>query len=93
MNSNRLMTCATARKEPAGVVGLRPGSLVFASPEPLSAFLGTSGSTNQEDRLSYFTIRIGMTAEEIAPGMPVEAFVQTGERTMISYLMKPLHDH
>ena len=33
-----------------------------------------------------------MTAEEIAPGMPVEAFVQTGERTMISYLMKPLHD-
>jgi HlyD family secretion protein len=42
--------------------------------------------------LSYFTIRIGMTAQEIAPGMPVEAFVQTGERTMISYLMKPLHD-
>jgi membrane fusion protein, type I secretion system len=24
--------------------------------------------------------------------VPVEAFVQTGERTMISYLMKPLHD-
>ena len=41
-----------------------------------------------------------MTREEIArlgnvklvPGMPVEAFVQTGERTVISYLMKPLHD-
>jgi len=26
------------------------------------------------------------------PGMPVEAFVQTGERTMISYLVKPLND-
>jgi HlyD family secretion protein len=24
--------------------------------------------------------------------MPVEAFVQTGERTLISYLMKPLSD-
>jgi membrane fusion protein, type I secretion system len=41
-----------------------------------------------------------MTAQEIArlggvklaAGAPVEAFVQTGERTMISYLMKPLHD-
>ena len=41
-----------------------------------------------------------MAAEEIArlgdvkmiPGMPVEAFVQTGDRTMLSYLMKPLHD-
>ncbi len=29
---------------------------------------------------------------KIVPGMPVEAFVQTGERTMISYLVKPLND-
>ena len=28
----------------------------------------------------------------MVPGMPVEAFVQTGDRTMISYLVKPLHD-
>jgi len=41
-----------------------------------------------------------MPPEEIArlgevkliPGMPVEAFVQTGERTLLSYLMKPLSD-
>jgi HlyD family secretion protein len=26
------------------------------------------------------------------PGMPVEAFVQTGERTLLSYLIKPLRD-
>jgi HlyD family secretion protein len=26
------------------------------------------------------------------PGMPVESFVQTGERTVISYLVKPLYD-
>jgi len=26
------------------------------------------------------------------PGMPVEAFVKTGDRTVMSYLMKPLSD-
>lgn len=25
--------------------------------------------------------------------MPVETFIQTGDRTMISYLTKPLHDN
>jgi len=29
---------------------------------------------------------------KIIPGMPVEAFVQTGDRTMFSYLLKPLSD-
>jgi HlyD family secretion protein len=29
---------------------------------------------------------------KLLPGMPVEAFIQTGERTVLSYLMKPLHD-
>jgi HlyD family secretion protein len=28
----------------------------------------------------------------LVPGMPVDAFVQTGERTVIAYLMKPLSD-
>ena len=29
---------------------------------------------------------------EVRPGMPVELFVKTGERTMMSYLLKPLFD-
>ena len=29
---------------------------------------------------------------KLVPGMPVEAFIQTGERTVLSYLMKPLTD-
>jgi membrane fusion protein, type I secretion system len=57
-------------------------------------------STDQRTGVSYYTIRIAMPAEQIErlgnvkllPGMPVEAFVQTGDRTMLSYLMKPLHD-
>ncbi|TQF28440.1 HlyD family type I secretion periplasmic adaptor subunit [Bradyrhizobium sp. UNPA324] len=57
-------------------------------------------TTDQRTGQSYYTIRVSMPAEEIArlgdvkliPGMPVEAFVQTGDRTMLSYLLKPLHD-
>ncbi|AWM09821.1 HlyD family type I secretion periplasmic adaptor subunit [Bradyrhizobium symbiodeficiens] len=57
-------------------------------------------TTDQRTGQSYYTIRVTMPAEEIArlgdvkmiPGMPVEAFVQTGDRTMLSYLMKPLRD-
>jgi len=57
-------------------------------------------TTDQRSGQSYYTIRVSMPPEEIArlgdvkliPGMPAEAFVQTGDRTMLSYLMKPLHD-
>ena len=30
---------------------------------------------------------------QIRPGMPVELFVKTGERTMINYILKPILDH
>ena len=57
-------------------------------------------STDQRTGQSYYLVRISMTADEIgrlgevklAPGMPVEAFIHTGDRTMIAYLVKPLHD-
>jgi HlyD family secretion protein len=49
---------------------------------------------------SYYIGRILLPANEVArlrdlkllPGMPVEAFVQTADRTVMSYLVKPLHD-
>jgi HlyD family secretion protein len=57
-------------------------------------------STDQRTGQTYYVVRIAMTPDEIArlgevkltPGMPVEAFIQTGQRTMLSYLIKPLHD-
>jgi HlyD family secretion protein len=57
-------------------------------------------TTDQRTGQSYYTIRVSMPPEEVArlgdskliPGMPVEAFVQTGDRTMMSYLVKPLRD-
>lgn len=55
---------------------------------------------DQHTNASYYTIRIGVPDDEIArlrglkiiPGMPVEAFVQTESRTVLSYLVKPLTD-
>jgi len=57
-------------------------------------------TTDQRTGQSYYTIRVSMPPEEVArlgenkliPGMPVEAFVQTGDRTLLSYLMKPFSD-
>jgi HlyD family secretion protein len=57
-------------------------------------------STDQRTGQAYYLVRISMTVDEIkrlgdvklTPGMPVEAFIQTGERTMVAYLIKPLHD-
>jgi len=72
------------------------------TPEILGTVSEISADTTIDQRsgLSYYTIRIALPPTEVArlgsvkivPGMPVEAFVQTGERTVVSYLMKPLSD-
>jgi HlyD family secretion protein len=57
-------------------------------------------TTDQRTGQSYYTIRVSMPPEEVArlgevkliPGMPVEAFVETGDRTLLAYLVKPLKD-
>jgi HlyD family secretion protein len=62
--------------------------------------VGADTSTDQRTGQSYYLVRIAMTQDEIkrlgdvklTPGMPVEAFIQTGERTMLAYLVKPLRD-
>jgi HlyD family secretion protein len=62
--------------------------------------ISADASTDQRTGMSYYLVRISMTPEEIAklgavklvPGMPVEAFIQTGDRTVMSYLLKPLYD-
>lgn len=48
----------------------------------------------------YYKLQVQVTPEgkkklahlQVRPGMPVEAFVKTGERTMMSYLLKPVFD-
>jgi protease secretion system membrane fusion protein len=51
---------------------------------------------------AYYRVRVKVTPKgattiaehrlEIRPGMPVELFVKTGERTMMNYLLKPVLD-
>jgi HlyD family secretion protein len=62
--------------------------------------LSPDTTTDQRTGQSYYTLRVSIPATELArldnvkllPGMPVETFVQTGDRTMLAYLGKPLHD-
>ena len=54
----------------------------------------------QKSSTSFYTARITFSDNELArlngfalvPGMPVEAFLQTGARTVMSFLLKPLSD-
>jgi membrane fusion protein, type I secretion system len=57
-------------------------------------------AADQRTGQTFYTIRISISPDELTqlgevklvPGMPVECFIQTGERTAISYLLKPLRD-
>jgi HlyD family secretion protein len=62
----------------------------------VSADIGHDHQTNAP----YFTVRVALSEDErrrladlqLVPGMPAEVFMQTGSRTMMSYLLKPLTD-
>lgn len=57
--------------------------------------------TNEQTGLSYYTAEVSITDEglrqldglTLVAGMPVEVFLQTGERSPISYLMRPFTDY
>ena len=53
-----------------------------------------------QSNVSYYTVRVSLPVRELArlgdrrliSGMPAEVFIQTGSRTMMSYLFKPISD-
>lgn len=55
---------------------------------------------DQKAGLSYYAVRIALSAKsleqagspELKPGMPAEVFLKTTDRTVLSYLFKPLTD-
>jgi HlyD family secretion protein len=55
---------------------------------------------DQSTNAAYFTVRVTLPEEErrklaglqLIAGMPAEVFMQTGSRTMLSYLFKPITD-
>ena len=72
------------------------------TPEVAGKVTRIAADLTHEERsgLSYYLVRISIPPEELArlgalelvPGMPAEAFISTGERTALSYLLKPLSD-
>jgi protease secretion system membrane fusion protein len=59
-------------------------------------------SLDERTGAPYYKVRVKVTPEgqkliaqhklDVRPGMPVELFVKTGERTMMNYLLKPIFD-
>ena len=55
---------------------------------------------DQQGNTSYYTVRVTLPDEQrrrldglqLISGMPAEVFVQTGSRTMMSYLLKPIRE-
>lgn len=58
--------------------------------------------TDDASRVSYYRAEIAVAADDLAtlpddvrlvPGMPVEAYIRTADRTPLAYLVKPLTDY
>ena len=64
------------------------------------SFISADITQDQRTGINYYVARIALESAEVArlgdvkliPGMPVAAFIKTSERTMLSYLTKPLQD-
>ncbi|HEX6013899.1 MAG TPA: HlyD family type I secretion periplasmic adaptor subunit, partial [Geminicoccaceae bacterium] len=79
-----------------------PAFNVQTTPEVNGEVSRISADISEDERTGqhYYTVRIVVSEAEIArlgsvkllPGMPVEAFLQTEQRTVLSYLTKPLQD-
>ncbi|MDB5653339.1 MAG: hypothetical protein JWQ94_952 [Tardiphaga sp.] len=62
------------------------------------SYVSADTSRDQQTNAPYFTVRIALSEDErrrlagsqLVPGMPAEVFMQTGSRTMMSYLLKPI---
>ena len=70
------------------------------TPEMNARIVRVAADTTQDARtgLPYYSVHIALAVDhpgtgiKLRPGMPVDAFIRTQQRTMISYLMKPLAD-
>lgn len=64
------------------------------------SYISADLSHDKQTNAAYYTVRTTLPGEErrrlgelhLISGMPVEVFLQTGSRTMLSYLFKPITD-
>jgi HlyD family secretion protein len=79
-----------------------PGLGARTTPDIDGSVSVISADLSQDDKTgtSFYSIRIALSKEQIArlgsvklvPGMPVESFIETQPRTVLSFLVKPLQD-
>jgi HlyD family secretion protein len=72
------------------------------TPQILGTVVLISADTERDEKTGtpFYVVRIEMPPEQIGrlqglklvPGMPVESFIQSDMRTVMSYLVKPLRD-
>ena len=75
----------------SGLVDDLKGSVSYVSPDAIF---------DERQNLSYYLVRIRIKSDQNEPatldqlkfGMPVEIYVQTSDRTFLSYLLKPISD-
>lgn len=85
-DANMMFTALNARTTPKV-----PGKVFYISADRL---------VTQDTGQPYYSVRLKMAdelppevkPEQVYPGMPVETFISTGERTFLVYLLKPLMD-
>jgi HlyD family secretion protein len=64
------------------------------------SYVSADTTRDQQSNASYFTVRVmlpedqrrRLEGKQLVSGMPAEVFMQTGSRTMMSYLLKPITD-
>lgn len=79
-----------------------PGFDQRTSPELTGTVSRVAADVSEDKRtgVSFYLVRLSVTKDEIArldggrlvPGMPVEAFIKIADRTVFSYLTKPIVD-
>lgn len=63
-------------------------------------FVAPERTTDEQARQSFYAVRVEVDPADLArwpelklrPGMPAEIFIETGSRSMLSYITKPLRD-
>jgi HlyD family secretion protein len=63
-------------------------------------FVSAEATVDERQGFSYYRVRLEVEPSELrrlgglklVPGMPVEAYIQTAERSLLSYITKPLRD-
>ena len=64
------------------------------------SYVSADSTHDKQTNVAYYSVRVTLPADErrrlgglqLVSGMPADVFLETGSRTMLSYLLKPMQD-